>query len=399
MSRPAALALLALTLTGCGRVVEAVRGVAAPSNTTAAPTTADYTCPMHPSVHQPTPGSCPICGMNLVLSTSTGDGSVVISPEGRTLGGIATTKAEIHPLRSTLRVTGTVTWDQAGLTDVTTQVMGYIRDARVADVGGRVHRGQPLLTLYSPDLLVAQEELLAAANSARDPAGGDPTAADRTRAARRRLALWGVPESSIQAILASAKSSEALPILAPVDGWVVEEDVVEGAAVMPGQRLYRIGNLRRVWVEAQVPEADLAVVSVGMPAHITIPQSTTARDGKVAAILPGLDAASRTATVRVTVDNTDGAYTPEGWVSVAFDADAGSHLAVPASAVVWTGPRRVVFVEAEPGRFAPREVEIGQSGDGWVEVRSGLTAGESVVTAGTFAVGSETRIRGGGAGW
>ena len=395
MSRPAALALLALTLIGCGRVVDTVRGVAAPAATnTAAPAAADYTCPMHPSVHQPTPGSCPICGMNLVLSTSTGDGSVVISPEGRTLGGIATTKAELHPLHSTLRVTGTVTWDQAGLTDVTTQVMGYIRDARVADVGGRVLRGQPLLTLYSPDLLVAQEELLAAANSA-----GDPTAADRTRAARRRLALWGVPETSIQAILASGKSSEALPILAPVDGWVVEEDVVEGAAVMPGQRLYRIGNLRRVWVEAQVPEADLAAVSVGMPAHLTIPQSSTTREGKVAAILPGLDAASRTATVRVTVDNTDGAYTPEGWVSVAFDADAGSRLAVPESAVVWTGPRRVVFVEAEPGRFAPREVEIGQSGDGWVEVRSGLMAGESVVTAGTFAVGSETRIRGGGAGW
>lgn len=398
------LVLGAVALTGCGDVADRVRGLLGGDAVSAATSTApaaDWTCPMHPSVHQAAPGSCPICGMDLIPGATSGDGSVVISTAGKALAGIQTAHATTRPMRSTLHATGTVGWDQTGLTDVTTRVMGYIRDAAVADVGSRVHKGQTLLTLYSPDLLVAQEELLAAMAASST---GDPTAPDRAMAARRRLALWGISDAAIDAVVAAGHAKEALPLLAPADGWVIEEDVVEGAAVMAGQRLYRIGDLRKVWVEAQVPEADLARVTPGMIVRVTTSASATPKEGRVSSVLPDVDSETRSGTVRIAVDNAAGDLAPAGWVTVDFDADVGPRLAVPTTAVVWTGPRRVVFVESDPtnpagARYLPREVQVGTTGDGWVEIVSGLMEGEAVVVAGTFSVGSESRIRGGGAGW
>lgn len=393
------VSLLLVGLAGCDRVLERLPG--SPDATTAptASASADpaaprgYTCPMHPSVQQAGPGQCPLCGMNLVPVTDAGDGAVAVSAEERALAGVETVAAAMREMRVTVRAPGVVRFDERGLTDVTTKVMGYVREAPVAAVGDRVRRGQTLLTLYSPELLVAQEELLAAVAATRD---GDPAAPVRAEAARRRLRLWDVPDSRIDAIVASGRALDAVPLPSPADGAVVEEGVTEGAAVMAGARLYRIGDPRKVWIDAQVPEADLARLRSGMTASVAGPALAEGRPGKLATVLPTVDPTTRAATARVTVDNADGALLPDAWVTVTFTVEAGPRLAVPDTAVLWTGPRRVVFVDTGDGRLAPREVQTGVRADGYTEIVSGLHDGERVVTEGAFEVASESRIQGGG---
>jgi membrane fusion protein, copper/silver efflux system len=351
-----------------------------------------WTCPMHPSVHAAGPGQCPICGMTLtpVTKAQKASGAVTVDAERRAWLGIELAPAERRTLAPSLRAVGEVMWDESRLTDVTLKVGGWVRELVANATGQSVRRGQTLLTLYSPDLLVAQEDLLAAAT--------DPAGASHVESARRRLRLWDVTDKQIDAVLASGKPMEAVPILAPSSGEVIEKDVVEGAAVEPGTRLYRIGNLDEVWVEAVVPEADLASVRQGQPVRVGL-EGSEPRDGTIALILPSLESETRSGRVRVELDNKDGVLRPGQWVTVELALPGGDALVVRDTAVMFTGPRRVVFVAGAGDALVPRTVQTGRKGEGWVEILSGVEEGEQVVVSGNFLVAADSRLRAGEDAW
>jgi Cu(I)/Ag(I) efflux system membrane fusion protein len=350
-----------------------------------------FTCPMHPGVKQAQKGACPLCGMDLVPITR-GDletGVVTVDDVRRQKLGVKVEEVKAVPFTVTVRTVGEVKYDERSLTDVSLQVGGWIRGLKVDTTGQPVKRGQVLFSLYSPELLTAQQEYLLAVKSA----GGD-TQAPLVAAARNRLRLWGVDEAQLEALRQRGAAEETLPIRAPASGVVLEKDVVEGAAVTPGQRLYRLAGVDRVWVEAQVFEADLPFVGVGTPVEVTLPfVPGRVFRGQVAYVYPSLQGSTRTGQLRIELDNKEGLLKPAMYADVTFRIDRGVKVKVPTSAIIYTGPRRLVFVDLGEGRLRPREVTLGLRGDDGYEVLKGLVPGERVVTSGNFLIAAESRLR------
>jgi Cu(I)/Ag(I) efflux system membrane fusion protein len=356
-----------------------------------------WTCPMHPSVHAKDPGKCPICGMTLVpvLRKAIESGEIRIDAERRQRVGIRTEAARRGVLALGLRAVGRVTADETALVDVSVKVRGWIAKLAVDSLGAPVRRGDVLFLLYSPDLYATQQELLQASRSqAASGAGGAPGRSDAlVRAARKRLELWSVANADIDAILKRGEPLENLPIRSPASGYVIEKDVVEGAAVEPGARLFRIAPLDRVWIEARVQEADLALVAVGQAARVTLTSFPgVTLEGSVAYVYPTLEADTRTGRIRIELPNPEGKLLPDMYADVELRVERGEKLLVPASAVLYAGPRRIVFVDLGEGRLAPRAIEIGAGNGEVYEVLSGLEAGDLVVSSGNFLVASESRL-------
>lgn len=359
-----------------------------------------YTCSMHPSVQQAAPGTCPICGMSLIPVTreQQQEGVVMIDDARRQLIGVRTEPVVRAPMRENFRAVGHITYDESTLADVNLKVHGWITKLYVNETGQRVARGQTLFTIYSPELYNAEQDfLLASAHAAAAaPAteNGGPTRRELFgQASRQRLHLLGLTDAQIDAIAAGGKPSEELAIPSPASGFVIEKNVVEGAAVDAGMRLYRIAALSKVWVEAEVYETDLSHVRVAQPATVTLDYLPgRAYQAKVAYIYPYLDPTTRTGRVRIELGNTQLDLRPGMYASVELSADLGQRVQVPAAAVVYTGPRRLVFVDLGGGRFKPTEVQVGTESGGMYEVLSGLSPGDLVATSGVFLVAAEARI-------
>lgn len=360
-----------------------------------------YTCSMHPSVQQAGAGQCPICGMDLTPVTwdEKEGGVVLVDSVRRQQIGVRTRPVDRGPMRLEIRAAGRVTWDERGLHDVTARLGGYVRDLHVNATGQLVKRGQRLFTLYSPELYAAQQDYLLALRERGGSA--DPARAARlVEAAETRLRLWEVDPAFIAELAGRGAPQEAVPFFAPASGYVLEKDVVAGGAVEPGQRLYRLAALSPVWVEADVYEGDLPHVRVGQAASVSLThQPGVALTGRVAFVPPALDPDTRTARVRLELPNADGRLKPAMSASVELAVDLGERLRVPESAVLYTGPRRLVFVDHGEGRLRPQAVELGLRAGGWFEVLSGLSGGEQVVTSGNFLVAAESRIRSASAYW
>jgi Cu(I)/Ag(I) efflux system membrane fusion protein len=358
-----------------------------------------YTCSMHPSVKQAGPGKCPICGMDLipVSKEQQAQGVVLIDEGRRQLIGVRTSAVTEGPLRSSFHAVGHVAYDESAFTDVNLKVRGWITKLLVNETGQRVARGQTLFTIYSPELYNAEQDFLLAnrgsgMGSIQDDAGA-PRALSFARAARKRLNLLGLSDAQIDGIAAQGEPQENTAIASPAAGFVIEKDVVEGASVEAGMRLFRIAALNKVWVEADVYEADLAQVRVGQPAKITLdylPGQTY--DAKVSYVYPYLETGARTGRVRIELANKQLELRPGMYASVELASDKGSRVQVPASAVVYTGPRRLVFVDLGEGRFRPQEVHVGTEADGMFEVLAGLQIGDMVATSGVFLIAAEARI-------
>ena len=378
---------------GGGRTTVADRTTAAA--TASAPGAIDhYTCSMHPSVKQATPGKCPICGMDLVPVTKEQQeqGVVTIDAVRRQLIGVRTAPVTSGPMRSSFHALGQVAYDEAALTDVSLKVRGWITKLSVNQTGQRVTRGQTLFTLYSPELYNAQQDFLLATRSASASDAGSRIEG-LGGAARQRLRLLGVSDAQIDAIGKSGTPAESLAFASPASGFVIEKSVVEGASVEPGMRLYRIAALDKVWVEAEVYEADLAGVRVGQPAQVALDYMPgQAYDGRVGYVYPIIDPKTRTARVRVVLANKDLELRPGMYANVALSKELGTRVRVPAVAIVYTGPRRIVFVDLGDGRFRPQEVKVGALADGMYEVLEGLEVGDVVATSGVFLIAAEARI-------
>jgi multidrug efflux pump subunit AcrA (membrane-fusion protein) len=358
-----------------------------------------YTCSMHPSVKQAGPGKCPICGMDLVpvSKEQQSEGVVMIDEGRRQLIGVRTSAVIEGPLRSSFHAVGHVAYDESAFTDVNLKVKGWITKLLVNETGQRVARGQTLFTMYSPELYNAEQDFLLAnrgsgMGSMQDDAGA-PRVASFAHAARKRLNLLGLSDAQIDAVAAKGEPQESTAVASPASGFVIEKDVVEGASVDAGMRLFRIAALNKVWVEADVYEADLARVRVGQPAKVTLDYLPgRSYDAKVSYVYPYLEMGARTGRVRIELANKELELRPGMYASVELASDMGSRVQVPASAIVYTGPRRLVFVDLGAGRFRPQEVRVGTEADGMYEVLEGLQAGDMVATSGVFLIAAEARI-------
>ena len=360
--------------------------------------TAYYTCSMHPSVRQEGPGKCPICSMDLtpVSQSEAGSGIIQIDEGRRQQIGIKTAVATTRAMDTAIRAVGKTAFDESRVREVTLKLDGFIERLHVNKTGEFVRRGQPLLTLYSPELYAAQQDYLLALRSQK--ASRTSAAPDRAdylvRAARERLRLWDLSKAQINQVARTGKPIERMPIHSPYSGFVVEKSVVEGSAVRAGQTLFRVAALDRVWVEADVYEKDLGAVRVGQAARVTLPYvAGRSFDGRITYVYPYLDASTRTGKVRIELPNPNLELKPEMYADVEIRAAGNSALTVPEDAVMITGPRQLVFLDLGEGRLKPQAVQVGKRSNGYYEILSGLKEGDRVIASANFLVASESRIR------
>jgi Cu(I)/Ag(I) efflux system membrane fusion protein len=297
-------------------------------------------------------------------------------------------KAELRPLTISKRTVGRVTADERKLAQIHSKVDGYVEQLFVSFTGQSVRRGEALLTLYSPDLLSTQQELLLAQRNST------PFGRTLAASARRRLLLWDVSAAEIDRVVRTGTPLRAMTLRSPVNGVVMTRNVAAGARVMPADTLYELADLSSVWVIADLYESDLSRVVTGSTVQITI-ESVPGRiwGGRVDFISPTINPATRTATVRIQLDNRDGALKPDMYANVLLDQVSGPVVAVPDSAVMQTGTRSIAFVARGIGEFDPRQVETGIRAGGWIEIRRGIAAGDTVVADANFLVDSESRLK------
>jgi RND family efflux transporter MFP subunit len=369
-----------------------------------------YRNPMNPDVTSPVPMKDEM-GMDYVpvysdeVSSAPGDiegyATLTLTPEKIRLAGVQTASAERGGASRIVRTVGTVTADETRVRRVTTKISGYVEKLYVNFTGQEVRRGQPVLSIYSPELLASQEELLRAKEAAaRAAVSSDPEARRRGEdlldAARRRLALFDVPESFVSEVEAGGVPRREVTLLAPVSGYITAKETYEGAQVEPGMPLYTVTDLSRVWIEAQVYEYEAPSVRVGQQAALTLPYDPSARfEGQVSYINPYLEPESRTLTVRFEFANPGIALKPGMFVNVDLEVPGGEGVTVPSDAVLDTGIRQIVFVEQGGGVFQPRQVSVGSRSAGRAQILSGVAEGERVVVRANFLLDSESRMRAG----
>jgi Cu(I)/Ag(I) efflux system membrane fusion protein len=312
--------------------------------------------------------------------------------------GVTFTVVERGPLTRSVRTVGQVVPAEPNLAEITTKIDGFVEQLFVDATGVTVRRGQPLLTLYSPMLVAAQEELLAAKRLA---AGVDSTDREAWRnaqalleASRRRLTYWDISSDQIERLERTGEVTKTLALKAPVDGVVLEKMVVQGQAVMPGMKLYRIADLRDVWIEGAVFEQDLAFVRVGATVRAELAAYPGRPiDGRVTFVWPTVDEQSRSVRVRVAFANPHGLLKPGMYATLFLEAVIGAAvLQVPAEAVVQTGERDLVFVVGRGGALEPREIVLGPRAGTRFVVLGGLAEGERIVASANFLVDAESRL-------
>ena len=318
--------------------------------------------------------------------------------------GVTYTQVSRSPLETTVRTVGRIEASEERLADVTPKIDGFVERLHVNTTGEAVRRGQALLTLYSPELVAAQEELLTALRL-RDrldaESGPARDNADRmVDATRKRLAWWDISDSQIERLVSSGEATKTLTLVSPVNGVVLDKLVVEGQRVRAGDQLYRIADLSEVWVEGDVFEQDIRFVTEGSVAHIEV----TAYPGRhfmgtVSFIYPIVDRDSRTNRVRVTLSNPGLDLKPGMFATIYFDVRIDDDaIVVPMEAVIVTGERNLVFVREPNGTLRPQEVVLGPSAGERVEILEGLVPGEEIVASANFLVDAESRLAATGSG-
>lgn len=367
--------------------------------------TTTYRCAMHPSVVSEGPGSCPVCAMDLVpvyedeLSGGSG-GTVQIDPVTIQNIGVKTARVERRSLRRTVRTVGRVDYDETRMTDVNAKIAGWVEKLYVNYTGQEVSKGQRLLEIYSPELVAAQEEYLTALDYHRrlqNSAGGEVAqgARDLLGSARQRLRYWDISDEQIESLKVSGEVRRTMTLHSPQEGIVVHKAVFEGAHISSGQHLYRIAELSKVWVYADIYEYELPWIQVGQEAEVELsylPGRTF--NGRVTYIYPFLESKTRTLRVRMSFDNADGKLKPEMYANVEIQAPvAEKAVVVPVQAIIHSGERRLAVVSLGEGRFQPREIEIGVEADGFYQVINGLREGDRIVTSSQFLIDSESNLK------
>lgn len=360
-----------------------------------------YRNPMGHDDTSPVPKKDPM-GMDYipVYADDVPDGSQVrISANRLQTLGVRTEAAAGRTMSRTLRAVGTVEASERGLHTVSPKFEGWITKLFVNTTGATVGRGQALFEVYSPDLIAAQEEYRVAAESLESMGNASPEARATMQALAdaglRRLRNWDIADRDLADLRAGNGASQSLPVRSRADGVVIEMMARAGMRFMPGEPLFQIADLSNVWIVASVFEQDLGFVRRGQAAAVTLaayPGRTWA--GRVSFVYPTVDPGTRTARVRIELQNEDGSLKPDlfGTVDIAA-GDTVAAVAIPESAVLDSGTRQVVLVDLGGGAFEPREVALGPRGNGYVEVVTGLSAGERVVVNGNFLIDAESNFK------
>jgi RND family efflux transporter MFP subunit len=360
-----------------------------------------YTCGMHPQIILDHPGNCPICGMKLTPIRNAGAGAdtnaasaSVIAVDAATQQNMNLRTAEIQrgPLRKTIRTVGTIDYNETALADVTTRFKGWIEKLDVDATGQLVHRGEPLFEVSSPDLYQPQLDFLLAVTNKfktfRSVKGQYTNAV-------RNLKLIGFQDAQIAEIETNRQVLKTFKITAPISGFVIEKDAVQGQMVDAGIRLYRIADLGIVWVLAQIYEQDLPFVQLGQEVVVKV-ASMPDREfrGRVTFVYPTVDEKTRTAKVRLEFENPGYFLKPGMFVTAQIQSELdASAVLVPESAVLRSGVKNTVFVALAGGKFEARDVALGVEAENGIQVLNGLSAGERVVTSGQFLLDSESQLR------
>lgn len=415
-----------------------------------------YHCPMHPHYRSDKPGDCPICGMKLVpdddsahpmgaeaqkpsgkilyyrdpanpdfksdksgINPETGNdlepvyaddaaampmGTIRISTEKQQLIGVkygeATAAAGLH----TFRAVGKVALDETRVAKVQTKIDGWVDKVYVDFTGKLVEKGQPLLTLYSPEMLASQQEYLLAIRS-REVMRNSPLAGSAQQsesllgAARKRLELWDLSDAQIDEITRTGHPLKNITLYAPIGGYVMTRNAFAKQRITPDTELYTVADLSKVWIMADIFENETPMIRLGMPVRVSLSYAGgRTLHGRVDYIQPQVDMTTRTLKVRIEADNPGMALKPEMFVDVEFQVGMPSRVTVPSEAVLNTGLKQTVFVDRGNGYLEPRQVQIGERIGDRIEIKQGLRAGERVVTSGNFLIDSESQLKSAAAG-
>ena len=313
------------------------------------------------------------------------NGVITVSEARRQLIGVRIGEVEKRPMILTIRAFGNITYDEKQLSDVVLRVKGWIQHLDANFTGKKVNAGETLFTLYSPDLYATQQEYLLALQSKNT---------SLQSVIEQRLRLWGISDVEIDQINDQRKAFEYMPILAPASGYIVEKNVIEGDLVEAGQKLFRIANLDKVWVEGEIYQFDLPQIHLKDSVKITLPYLPGKTfEGKVSYIYPYLSGDSRTGKIRVELPNPRLELLPDMYANIELSINLGEKLQIPESAVMYTGNRRIVFIDLGEGRLRPQQIIVGLRNQGYFEVISGLSVGDRVVTSGNFLIASESQLR------
>jgi Cu(I)/Ag(I) efflux system membrane fusion protein len=320
------------------------------------------------------------------------DGKTVkISLDKIQRSGVRTEAVQERSIAQQVRAVGTVKADERLLTTVTLRSDGYVEELFVNATGQPVHKGEPLFRLYSPDIQTAQVDLIVSAgpkaNSSHNANAQGPV---------QRLRNLGVPEARIEEVRTSGINMRTIDWPSPATGTIIYKGVMNGQRVTAGAELYRIADLTHVWVIAEVAEADLSSIGIGTSALVTVrAYQNEPLQGQVSFIYPDIKPETRTARVRIELPNPEGRLKIDMYADVVFriGAEKGPVIAVPTNAVIDSGTRQVVLISKGEGRFEPRPVTLGRRGEGYVEILSGLSKGEDVVTSATFLIDAESNLK------
>lgn len=324
---------------------------------------------------------------------------VSLDPESARRIGVTYATATIRPFRRTVSTVGNVAYDETRLANVNPKIEGWVERLYVDFTGAPISKGQPLLSIYSPMLVSAQEELILASRLVQNAAGSESTRSSRNaqellESARRRLRYWDIPEEQIARIEESGTPQKTLTLMAPASGIVIEKSVVEGARVMPGMDLYRIADLSRVWIEGEVFEKDLSLVRLGQTALVTFeayPGETFS--GTVTYVYPTVSIEGRTGRIRVELSNAGLRLKPGMYAKLELEAAAARPaLMIPRSAVHFTGERALVFLRGADGTLMHREITTGLIAGSDIEVLAGLAEGDVVVSSANFLIDAESSM-------
>ena len=452
------LVLVAAAIGGAGAWYWLAKGAghvhtAAKNGATAEARKQQYTCSMHPFVVSDKPGNCPICGMTLVpvrsdsptaTSESAGspkkdrkilfyrnpmnpgvtspvpakdnmgmdyvpvyegeggeEGTIRVDPNTIQSIGVRTAAVTTGELKKTIRTVGRVAYDESRITSVNSKVNGWIEKLHVDTTGEEVRKGGPLIDIYSPDLVSAQQEYLIARGhfeKVKDSPFPDvvKSAGELLASARKRLDYWDISDAQIGKLERTGEVRKTLTLYSPFHGVVMSKAVFVGTRVMTGMELFRIADLSRIWVQADVYEYELPWVKPGTPATVTLDYLPGRKfQGKVSYVYPYLEGKTRTATARIELVNPGIALKPDMFAHVELAPRvAGKTVLIPSDAVIRSGIRNVVIIARGEGRFQPREVSLGLEGEGGtVQVLSGLSGGEQIVVSAQFLLDSESNLK------